>query len=182
MKKFRLLSLALVCVLLLSVVVAFAASAAEVTFKTETKNGKIYGLPANSTCSVLKSSFYNTIIDVYDASGKTVSAGSTTKIGTGFTVRINGTPTKAVVLGDVTGDGIIAAADYILVKRAYLGTATLEGLYLEAAGVEEGGQLAAVNYLKLKRACLGTYDINEKYTCDPYTPGDDESGWTESWV
>ncbi len=180
MKKFRVLSLALVCVLLLSVA-AFAVSAAEVTFKTETKNGKIYGLPAGSTCSVLKSSFYNTIVDVYDANGKSVSTGATTKIGTGFTVRINGTPNKAVVLGDTTGDGAITAADYILVKRAYLGTATLEGLFLEAAGVAEGGQLAAVNYLKLKRACLGTYDINEKYTCDPYTPGD-ESGWTTSWV
>lgn len=182
MKKFKLTALALVCMMIFCLAASIGASAAEVTFKTVTENGKIYGLPAGSTCAVLKSSFYNTIVDVSTSSGTAVAAGSTTKIGTGFKVRINGTYYTAVVLGDTDGDGAITAADYILAKRAYLGTATLEGVYLEAAGVKAGEALVSVNYIKLKRACLGTYNINVEYTCDPYTPGGDESGWTSGWV
>ena len=92
MKKIRIISLVLVCAMLLFAVASVSASAATVTFKPETVNSKIYGVPANSTVKVLKSAYYNTIIDVYDANGKSVSAGDTTKIGTGFTVRINGRP------------------------------------------------------------------------------------------
>lgn len=185
MKTIRVISLVLVCAMLAFTAAGVSASAATVTFKPETSNHSIYGIPANSTVKDFKAAYYNTIIDVYDADGTSIGKDSSAKIGTGFTVKINAKSYTAVVLGDVNGDGVLSATDYILVKRTYLGNAgnsALSGIYLEAAGVKAGKKLSAVNYMMIKRACLKTYNINKEYTVEPYDPADDESGWTPGWV
>lgn len=186
MKKYKALALILACLTVFSAIAAFSVSAKEeeITFKTELKDGNLYGLPADSTCANLRSAYRNTIIDVYTKDNAPVASGSTTKIGTGFKIRVNGAYYNAVVYGDVNGDGVIDAKDFTMVKRSFLGTLSpqLDGIYLEAACTEKDGQLRAIDYVKVKRACLGTFNINEKYTCDPYTPDDDMSGWSEGWI
>ncbi len=182
MKKIKLIAISLVCLMLLGITVA-TVSAAEVTYKPVVDGGKLYGIPAETTVAGLGNAYYKTIIEVYKP-GVSYTASSTEKIGTGYTVRLNGVSYTAVVLGDVNGDGAVAAVDYLMVKRAVLGTLEngLEGVYLEAAGVEAGDTIKAVNYLAVKRAVLGTYNINEDYTCDPYDPAAGEGGWTDGWV
>ena len=178
----KILALFLTCTLLLSVCALFA-SADPVTFKPETKNSKIYGIPANTTLKHFKNAYYNAVIAVYDLEGRKI--GNDSVIGTGFTVKINSIQHTAVVKGDIDGDGLIKPYDYILVKRAYLGTGvTLTDLQLEAADVDvaNGKKLSAMNYIKIKRAYMGTYNINNKYTCEPYDPEAEESGWTPGWV
>ncbi len=163
-------------------VFAFSASAASVTFKPETRNGKIYGVPVGSTVSVLKNAYYNTAVQVTNANG--VSVANSDPIGTGYTVKLNGISFTAVVFGDVNGDAQLAASDYITIRRVCAGTYTTTNLALEAATVDvENGEVAtAMHYIKVKRAVMGTYDLNMDYNCDPYDPAQDESGWTPGWV
>ena len=64
---------------------------------------------------------------------------------------------QAVIYGDVNCDGRITSADYLLMKRNYLGTYKLEGAALEAAKV--GDKMKSSDYLLVKRAVLGTFDL-----------------------
>ena len=104
--------------------------------------------------------------------------------GTGSKVRlINGSniidELTVVVTGDTNGDGIIAASDYLRIKRAVLGTYTLENANLLAAFVSRSGNPTAKDYLFLKRHFLGTYNIYTGGTRDyngtkiAYIPIDD---------
>ncbi len=177
----KLIALILAALFLVSVF-AITASAASVTFRPETKNGKIYGIPVGCTVSVLKNAYYNASVQVSNASG--ISVANSDNIGTGYVVKLNGVSYTAVVLGDVNGDAILSATDYIVIRRVCAGTYTTSSLALEAAGVdvENGEDATAMHYIKVKRAVMGTYDMNVDYNCDPYDPTQNESGWTEGWV
>ncbi len=179
MKMSRLISFALACLLLIASLAVFAC-AEDLTFSPKTKNGKIYGIPASTKESSVAHAYHNANVEIFDKNGKAIASGD--KVGTGYTVKINGYSYAAVVLGDVDGDGEIKTYDCVAVKRAYLGTAKLGVLETEAAGVKEGGKLSAINYIMVRRAYFGTYNINRDYTCDPYCPSDDDSGFTPGWV
>lgn len=66
---------------------------------------------------------------------------------------------KEIVKGDVDGDGKVTAKDYILLKRAVMGTYTLTDEQKEAADINGDGKINAVDYMLVKRAVLGTYEI-----------------------
>lgn len=61
-------------------------------------------------------------------------------------------------LGDVDRDGNLTPYDYMLVKRAVLGTYHLEGDAALLADMDQNGELNAIDYMKVKRAVLGTYE------------------------
>ena len=61
-------------------------------------------------------------------------------------------------IGDINGNGKIDARDYLLLKRAYFGTYTLN-CAPEAADINGNGKIDARDYLLLKRAYFGTYTI-----------------------
>ncbi len=62
------------------------------------------------------------------------------------------------IIGDVNLNGKIDARDYLLLKRAYFGTFTLD-CSLEIADINGNGKIDARDYLLLKRAYFGTYTI-----------------------
>ncbi len=62
------------------------------------------------------------------------------------------------VIGDVNLNGKIDARDYLLLKRAYFGTFTLDCAD-EIADINGNGKIDARDYLLLKRAYFGTYTI-----------------------
>ncbi len=182
MKKTRIISFLLACIML-ACTFAVSATAATINFVPKTSNGKLYGLPEKSTAKTVSNAYYNTIVTVYDKEGNALSGTSDKYIGTGFKVKLNGTLYDTVVMGDVDGDGQIRALDYIKVKRVYLGSlGDLSSLSKEALGITDGSKVRAIHYLLLRRAVIGTYNMNQAYTCDPYDPGANESGWTSSWV
>lgn len=70
--------------------------------------------------------------------------------------------------GDVNGDGKANALDYLLLKRAVLGTYNLTEAGGKAADVNGDGKINAVDYMLLKRHVLGTYDLYApKYPARP---------------
>ncbi|HAN20202.1 MAG: hypothetical protein A2Y15_09805 [Clostridiales bacterium GWF2_36_10] len=160
------------------------ADAEEMTFKPTVKGSYLYGIPEKTTFDDLALVIPKTIIDIKRLDGTAVKSGSSTFIGTGFTVSLNGNSYTAIILGDVDGDGIIKSADYQKIKMHYLGSFTITGsANLLAAGDDDlDGKIKAIKYLMVKRHFMGTYNINVNYTVPYTTPPDDESGWTNSWV
>ena len=56
-------------------------------------------------------------------------------------------------------NGKIDATDYLMIKRAFLGTYDLSDEQMILADVNGNGEIDATDYLMVKRAFLGTYVI-----------------------
>ena len=120
------------------------------------EGGFLLGAVDNTTVLLLESEFEGEIT-ITDSAGAAMQEGD--RIGTGCVVD-TGTITYAVViLGDVDGNGRITAVDYIMLKRAYLGTYILSEANLAAACIGGASFPTAQDYLKLRRHILGSYNI-----------------------
>lgn len=64
-----------------------------------------------------------------------------------------------ITLGDINGDGIIDAKDYIILKRHVLGTYTMTEAETLCANVNGDEIIDARDYIAIKRHVLGTYTI-----------------------
>ena len=65
----------------------------------------------------------------------------------------------AVIYGDVNGDGIISAVDYVKVKNKIVKGNSITGVYYKAADVDKDGNVSAVDYVKIKNQILGKSTI-----------------------
>jgi len=122
-----------------------------VGYKIENIKAKI--LNANSDAKVV----------LKNRSGKEKNSGIIT---TGDSVTITvGEETKTyeiILYGDVNGDGKISSGDYVLIKNSIMGTATLSGVYKEAADVDRNGQPArSGDYVLIKNSIMGTGTIRQ---------------------
>ncbi len=90
---------------------------------------------------------------IRDANGNAVT--NTTYVGTGFTVNvISGTEVtlsySLVIRGDINGDASISSADYILQKKAIVGTASLQGAFSLAVDYNGDKVDSAADYIALR--------------------------------
>lgn len=63
----------------------------------------------------------------------------------------------AYTLGDLDGDGKVTMSDYMLAKRAVLGTYTLTAIQQNALDVNGDNQLDALDYMMINRFALSTF-------------------------
>lgn len=95
---------------------------------------------------------------ITDINGKQLSGQKL--VGTGCIVKTySGNKYTVIVKGDVNGSGEVDAADYLNVKGALLGKATLTDEFALAADIDENGELSSTDYLKIKGFFLGTFDL-----------------------
>ena len=66
---------------------------------------------------------------------------------------------RVVVKSDLDGDGKTSTQDYLLLKRAILGTYRPTETARRAALISGASEISSTDYLLLKRAMLGTYQI-----------------------
>ncbi len=66
-----------------------------------------------------------------------------------------------VTLGDVDRSGEITAADYVLAKRAVMGTYAMNDTAFSLSDINGDGNVSASDYVLLKRHVMGTYEIKE---------------------
>ena len=76
-----------------------------------------------------------------------------------------------VLNGDLNGDGILDAVDYILLKKIVLGNASVSISKMYAADANSDRIVDAVDYLLVKKCVLGTAQPTEKPRswCAPFT-------------
>ena len=117
----------------------------------EADGGIIYGLKAGVTPKKCEDMF------VFNA---TVTA-EHEYVGTGSTVTNQGVTYGFVVLGDVDGNGIVDARDYIRVRRDFLGTYDIEGLSELSADCNGDGKISATDYLMVRRHITGNFNLYE---------------------
>lgn len=71
-----------------------------------------------------------------------------------------GAQIKKLYRGDADLDGSISSFDYLMIKRHFLGSYTLDGSGLYFADVNGDGEISSFDYLAVKRHFLGSYDLN----------------------
>lgn len=76
---------------------------------------------------------------------------SHTFAGTGSTVKNQGFTYAFVVMGDVSGNGVVDANDYYTLLSAISGSATLDGAYFLAADMNKDGTLTSEDYELLRQ-------------------------------
>ncbi len=107
----------------------------------------------------------NGSVKVFDAAGKQMSEdaliGSDCKV-TVYKDDKEYVSYKAVVYGDINGDGKIASVDLYMGQRFILGTYTLTGARLEAADINHDGNVRSVDLFMGQRHIFKTYTIDQK--------------------
>lgn len=63
-------------------------------------------------------------------------------------------------LGDPSGDNIISAIDYMMIKNHIMGTSTLTGTAWSAADVNKDSNISAIDYMMIKNHIMGTSTIS----------------------
>ncbi len=124
-------------------------------------NGVLAGVTTETTVKAFLEGFKGDVA-VINPSGDVMK--ETDVVGTGCVLRVNDNGSydyvaTVMIKGDVNSDGLIDSFDYVTVKRSFLGTHNLEGVYLTAACVSGGSYLRIVDYVMIKRAVMGNYEI-----------------------
>ena len=80
-----------------------------------------------------------------------------------FTIIIDGIEyTYTVIIkGDVNGDGLIYATDYVKVKNHIMGKSKLTDAYLMAADINNDGKIYATDYVQIKNHIMGKTPITQ---------------------
>ena len=130
------------------------------------KDGYIVGFQLGASVESVKkllSSYPNVKLESFtDISGKEISSGI---ISTNmkFTLIINQKQYNYIVVvkGDVNGDGLIYATDYVCIKNYIMGKKKLEGAYLRAADINNDNNIYATDYVKIKNYIMGKGKIEQ---------------------
>ena len=117
------------------------------------ENTCVMGVAQKTTVQTLLKQFENTDLKVVDQDGNVIS--DTSIVGTGTTVNLyDGTKlvdsVTIVVLGDVDGNGIVDATDYLRIKSVFLGKFTMNDVERKAADVDSNGVIDTTDYIRVK--------------------------------
>ena len=93
---------------------------------------------------------------------KGAALNSDEKVATGDIITKDGIEYIAVVLGDVNGDATINSTDFMQVRKAFLGTFSLNNAAAKAADVNGDGKINSTDFMQIRKHFLGTYTIVPK--------------------
>lgn len=81
-------------------------------------------------------------------------------IKTGNTLKLSDGSKTAIVLCDISGDGLVNSTDYIQLRRYYLGLFSLSSASLTAADCNMDGKINSTDYIIIRNTYLRTYSFN----------------------
>lgn len=125
-------------------------------YTVDEEKGLVFGVKEKTTAADFAASF-ETELTLCDKNEKELD--SDDLVGNGCLVKCGSKTYTVIVLGDINGNGKVDSTDYLMLKRAILGTYTLEGAAVYAGAVTNGETPVSADYIKLKRHVLGTFDI-----------------------
>lgn len=131
------------------------------------RDGYILGFNIQSDVSAIRnllSSYPNvSLVSFRDRNENEISTGI---IATNmrFTLRFNQTDYNYIVVikGDVNGDGLIYATDYVSVRNHIMGGKQLQGAYLCAGDVNNDSKIYATDYVKIRNHIMKNEHIEQK--------------------
>ena len=131
-------------------------------YEVDEVNSYISKIMVNTTLDTFSSNIilgngYSLVVDTKNVDGNNVLyTGSKTKI-----IYDNNTYREFtnVVIGDITGDGLINSADLLRMRQHLLGTNIVEGAYFLAADVTYDSTINSADLLRLRQHLLGTRPI-----------------------
>lgn len=106
--------------------------------------------------------FENEKLEVVNAEGSVITG--STLVGTGAKVNLYDGETlfdtvTVVVLGDVTGNGIVNNDDVSVIKSYFLRQAAMTDIQIKAADVDKNAAIDTSDYQRLQAHTLGKYDL-----------------------
>lgn len=108
------------------------------------------------TVENIKATVKDTVIR--DSNGKEITSGN---IGTGYTIKANGSTYTVVKKGDTNGDGKITSADLLAVQRHLIGSSKLNSTYKQnAADANKDNKITSADLLTIKRHLLNISNIS----------------------
>lgn len=130
------------------------------------KDGYIIGFKLGDSVANVRrvlSSYPNVKLSSFrNASGGEITSG-TISTNMRFTLTFNQKQYNYIVVikGDVNGDGLIYATDYVKIKNHIMGKQKLEGAYLKAADINNDNNIYATDYVKIKNYIMGKGKIEQ---------------------
>ncbi len=124
-------------------------------------SGMLNGVTFKTTVKDLLNCFKGNV-SIVDASDTPLEEGDFVGTGSKILVSKNGstyTAATVLVMGDVDGDGELSVYDYLRVKRHFMGTLKIEGVYLKAALLSGRDKVTVADYVLVKRLHYGTYKL-----------------------
>ena len=131
------------------------------------KDSYIVGFKLGNNVSDIKKSITSnpniTLVSIKNAEGREVSSGNiATNMKITLTINQKQYNYTVVVKGDVNGDGLIYATDYVRIKNHIMGKKKLEGAYLKAADINNDNNIYATDYVRIKNYIMGKGTIEQK--------------------
>lgn len=124
------------------------------------KQGMLSGVGEMVNVSALLGNFASAEgMKVYSAGGKQLAEGDT--VGTGAVIKKGEATFSVCIKGDLSGNGKISAADYLMIKRYAQNKLTLSDVQETAADLNGDGRTDAIDYMLLKREMLKASEVTE---------------------
>ncbi len=135
-------------------------------FGLSKKDGYVSGFTLGDSVENVKRNLSShpdvTLKDFHDSQNRDVSTGL---IATGMTFTLFFDATEyhytVVIKGDASGDGLIYATDYVLIKKHIMGKKTLSGAYFYASDIDGDGNIFATDYVKIRNHIMGRSQIEQ---------------------
>lgn len=130
------------------------------------KDSYIVGFKLGSNVSDIKKAITSnpnvTLVSIKNAEGREISSGNiATNMKITLTINQKQYNYIVVIKGDVNGDGLIYATDYVRIKNHIMGKKKLEGAYLKAADINNDNNIYATDYVRIKNYIMGKGTIEQ---------------------
>jgi hypothetical protein len=122
----------------------------------------IQNVTSDTTVQTLLTQFRNEDLEVLDRNGNILSDLDVVGTGAVINLRVGGVivdSAQVVVLGDVDGNGIVDATDYLRIKANFLGSFDMNAAEFAAADVDKNGYIETTDYVRIKSHFLGEYEL-----------------------
>ncbi len=117
----------------------------------------LIGLDENQTVNDLLSNLYT--YDTVTVSKNNVTLSSGDIVPTGALLSCGTEQYYIVIKGDTTGDGVVDASDFLQIKKFFLESFDIGGIYFLAGDTTEDGIIDATDYLQVRQYFLGNFDL-----------------------
>ncbi|MBE6158705.1 MAG: hypothetical protein E7159_02650 [Firmicutes bacterium] len=115
----------------------------------EIKNNIIYAVPTTYDYKVaeLLSKLKSTDVEIYNSNNQLLNMND--NVGTGYKLKVSNSIYDIVVLGDITGDGLIQIGDIAALYNHYKSNKTIDGLRLESGKLTNNNSVTLGDVAKL---------------------------------